>query len=59
MNGDAITTSADIDFLYDQIGTTICTVTEHQELTVPLALLAAGLLALTIMATTAWTPRLT
>lgn len=52
-------TSEELSHVYDQIGTTIGTVTEHQELTVPLALLAAGLLALTIMATTAWTPRLT
>jgi Ca-activated chloride channel family protein len=45
--------------VYDQIGTTIGTATEHQELTVPLALLAAVLLSLGVVATTAWTPRLT
>lgn len=49
----------ELNQVYDQIGTTIGTATEHQELTVPLALLAAALLSLTIIATTAWTPRLT
>ncbi len=52
-------TSAELSDVYGQIGTTIGTATEHQELTVPLALLAAALLSLTIIATTAWTPRLT
>ncbi|WP_421120908.1 VWA domain-containing protein [Aquihabitans daechungensis] len=51
--------SEELSAVYGQIGTTIGTATEHQELTVPLALLAAGLLALTIVATTAWSPRLT
>lgn len=52
-------TGEELSAVYDQIGTTIGTATEHQELTVPLALLAAALLSLTIVATTAWTPRLT
>ena len=51
--------SQELTDVYEQIGTTIGTTTEDQELTVPLALLAAGLLALAIVGTTAWTPRLT
>ena len=50
---------AELSAVYDQIGTTIGTEVEQRELTVPLAMLAAALLALTIIATTAWTPRLT
>jgi Ca-activated chloride channel family protein len=49
----------ELSAVYDQIGTTIGTTTENQELTVPLALAAAALLALAIVGTTAWTPRLT
>ncbi|HWJ98902.1 MAG TPA: VWA domain-containing protein [Acidimicrobiales bacterium] len=52
-------TSEELSSVYGQIGTTIGTATEHQELTVPLSLLAAALLGLAIVATTAWTPRLT
>lgn len=52
-------TSEELSSVYDQIGTTIGTQIEHQELTVPLSLLAAALLALAIIGTTAWTPRLT
>jgi Ca-activated chloride channel family protein len=52
-------TSEELSDVYGQIGTTIGTATEDQELTVPLALLAAALLALAIIGTTAWTPRLT
>jgi Ca-activated chloride channel family protein len=52
-------TGEELSDVYGQIGTTIGTATEHQELTVPLALLAAALLALAIAGTTAWTPRLT
>jgi Ca-activated chloride channel family protein len=51
--------SEQLSNVYDQIGTTIGTATEHQELTVPLSLLAAALLGLAVVATTAWTPRLT
>ncbi|HWJ64755.1 MAG TPA: VWA domain-containing protein [Acidimicrobiales bacterium] len=52
-------TSEELSSVYDQIGTTIGTAVEHQELTVPLSLLAAALLSLAVIATTAWTPRLT
>lgn len=52
-------TGEELSSVYDQIGTTIGTATENQELTVPLSLLAAALLGLAIVATTAWTPRLT
>ena len=50
---------AELSAVYDQIGTTIGTTTENQELTVPLSLLAAVFLSLAVVATTAWTPRLT
>ena len=50
---------AELSAVYDQIGTTIGTTTENQELTVPLSLLAAAFLSLAVIATTAWTPRLT
>jgi Ca-activated chloride channel family protein len=51
--------SEELSDVYGQIGTTIGTATENQELVVPLALLAAALVSLSVIATTAWTPRLT
>lgn len=48
----------ELSAVYDQIGTTIGTETQQVELTVPLALLGAALLALAMVGTTAWTPRI-
>lgn len=52
------TNGEELSAVYDQIGTTIGTETQQVELTVPLALLGATLLALAIVGTTAWTPRI-
>lgn len=51
--------SGQLSDVYSQIGTAIAAGTEDQELTVPLALAGALLLSLAIVATMAWTPRLT
>ena len=52
-------TSGELSNVYDQIGTTIAAGTENVELTVPLALVGAALLSVALIATMAWTPRLT
>ena len=52
------TSSGELSAVYEEIGTTIGTAVEEQELTVPLALAAAALLSLAVIATTAWSPRL-
>lgn len=51
------TSGAELSDVYEQIGTTIDTTTEERELTVPFALVAAGLLSLAIVGATLWTPR--
>ncbi|MCU1369284.1 MAG: von Willebrand factor, type [Ilumatobacteraceae bacterium] len=51
--------SAELSDVYGRIGTTIGTSTEQVELTLPLILVAAALLSVTLVATMAWTPRLT
>ena len=50
--------SDELSAVYGKIGTTMGTETEQLELTVPLALAGAALLALAVMGTTAWTPRI-
>jgi Ca-activated chloride channel family protein len=52
-------TGGELSNVYDQIGTTIAAGTEQVELTVPLALAGAALLSVALVATMAWTPRLT
>jgi Ca-activated chloride channel homolog len=52
-------TGGELSNVYDQIGTTIAAGTEQVELTVPLALAGAALLTVALVATMAWTPRLT
>ncbi|MFN8019416.1 MAG: VWA domain-containing protein [Acidimicrobiales bacterium] len=51
------TNGEELSAVYDQIGTTIGTDVQQVELTVPLAMAAAALLALAVIGTTAWTPR--
>lgn len=50
---------AELTQVYDQIGTTIAAGTETQELTVVLSAAAAALLALALLGSLRWTPRLT
>ena len=45
--------------VYERIGTHLGTETEVQELTVPLAALAAAVVALALAGSFAWSPRLT
>ncbi|MCB0970620.1 MAG: VWA domain-containing protein [Acidimicrobiales bacterium] len=52
-------TSAELDDVYDRIGTTIAAATETQEMTVAFGAVAAVLLALAVIGSLLWTPRLT
>lgn len=53
------TSASELTAVYDEIGTTIGTTVEEQELVVPFALAAALLVSLSVIAATAWSPRLT
>ncbi|MCU1498059.1 MAG: hypothetical protein JWM47_2012 [Acidimicrobiales bacterium] len=52
------TTADALAEVYDRIGTQIATITEQEELTVPLAAAGAALLAASLIMSLAWSPRL-